>query len=157
MATRNKGKKASRQQFNKNQIDIIKFFRDFKINILKHKVIHGIMVGPMDEKYESDDVKLIGFVSVPLEKISQDTVIKDKLSNKSYCIIGDSTCVVNGKFNLNKVESEYNIIDNCAILYWLQEAVDEGLCEFTSNFDILFLDGGMSDFEDLSNDMNERY
>lgn len=158
MAIRNKGKKASKQQFNKNQIDIIKFFRDFQINILKHKTIHGIMVGAGEyDMCISDDVKLIGFVSVPMDKINQDMVIEDKVSKINYGVIGDTTCVVDEKFNLNKVEDEYQVVDNCAILNWLQEAVDEGLCEFAKSFDILYLEPiGMSDFEDLSNDMNER-
>lgn len=158
MAIRNKGKKASKQQFNKNQIDIIKFFRDFQINILKHKTIHGIMVGAGEyDMCVSDDVKLIGFVSVPMDNINQDMVIEDKISKINYGVIGDTTCVVDEKFNLNKVEDEYQVVDNCAILNWLQEAVDEGLCEFAKSFDILYLEPiGMSDFEDLSNDMNER-
>jgi hypothetical protein len=158
MAIRNKGKNASKQQFNKNQIDIIKFFRDFQINILKHKTIHGIMVGAGEyDMCVSDDVKLIGFVSVPMDNINQDMVIEDKISKINYGVIGDTTCVVDEKFNLDKVEDEYQVVDNCAILNWLQEAVDEGLCEFAKSFDILYLEPiRMSDFEDLSNDMNER-
>lgn len=158
MAIRNKGKKASKQQFNKNQIDIIKFFRDFNINILKHKTIHGIMVGAGEyDMLVSDDVKLIGFVSVPMDNINQDMIIEDKISKINYSVIGDTTCVVDEKFNLNKVEDEYQVVDFCSILFWLQEAVNEGLCEFAKSFDILYLEPiGMSDFEDLSNDMNER-
>lgn len=158
MANRNKGKKASKKVFNKNQIDIIKFFKDFGINILKHKTIYGIMVGAVEHgQFEYDEVKLVGFVSTPLEKISQDTVIDDKSTGIAYGIIGDTTCIVDEKFELNKVEDEYQVLDNCAILYWLQEAVDEGLCEFAKSFDILYLEElGMSEFEDISNDMNER-
>lgn len=160
MGSRSKkiGKKASEHKFNKNQIDIIKFFRDFKINILRHKKIYGVMVAAAYcEGWESDDVKLIGFISVPLDKINQDTVIEDKTTGIQYAVIGDTTCVVDKKFDLKLVESEYQILDMCAILYHLQEAIDEGLCEFDDSFDIVYVEPvGISDFEDISNDMNER-
>lgn len=158
MAIRNKGKKASKQQFSKNQIDIIKFFKDFDINILKHRTIHGIMVGAGEyDMCESDDVKLIGFISVPMNNMNKDMIIEDKVSKINYGVIGDTTCIVDEKFNLDKLEDEYQIVDNCSILSWLQEAVDEGLCKFAESFDILYLESiGVSSFEDLSNDMNER-
>lgn len=160
MGSRNKkiGKKASEQRFNKTQIDIIKFFKDFKINILRHKKIYGVMVATAyEEGWESDDVKLVGFVSVPIDKINQDTIIEDKTTGIQYGIIGDTTCIVDEKFDLKLVESEYQILDMCAILDHLQEAVDEGLCEFDKSFDIIYVESvDVSESEDLSNDMNER-
>lgn len=155
MGTRNKGKKAS--TLTKSQIDIVKFFRDFKINILKHKTIYGIMVGQTEGGDEVDEVKLLGFVSVPLNGISQDNIIEDKVSGINYGIIGDSTVIMGEKSDLTMIEDEYQIIDKCGIITWLQEAVDEGLCKIAKEFDIVYLEPiGMSEFEDLSCDMNER-
>jgi hypothetical protein len=146
------------QRFNKTQIDIIKFFKDFNINILKHKTIYGVMVSGMEDGvYESDEVKLIGFVSVPLVHLNQDDIIEDKLAGIQYSIIGDTTCLVDKNFNLSKLEDEYCINDKCAILDFLQEAVDEGLCQFSKDFDVLYVEPiAFSEFEEVSNDINER-
>jgi hypothetical protein len=151
-------KSCSGQKFNKTQIDIIKFFKDFNINILRHKTIHGIMVSGMEDgMYESDEVKLIGFISVPLTSMCQDDIIENKMEGIQYSVIGDTTCLVDKNFNFKRLEEEYCINDKCSILDFLQEAVDEGLCELSTDFDVLYVEPiAFSEFEEISNDINER-
>lgn len=154
MVSRNKGKKSA---LTKSQIDVVKFFRDFGVNILRHKVIYGIMVVEDESGNDVDSLKLVGFVSTPLDELSKDWTIEDKATKTVYGIFGNTTIVVDKNFCLENVEADFNIYDKCCIMEELQEAVDNGLCSFAKEFDILFMDRAFDgSMEDLSNDINER-
>lgn len=156
MGCRSKGKKSCQTKMTKSQIDVIKFFKDFGINILKHKTIYGVMVCAANPEYDTDDVKLVGFISVPLNGIQYSEILVDRVTHDSWAVVGDNTVIVNKSFNLEEVGDEFAILDRCNVLGQLQEAVDEGLCQFSKEFDIVYLEKVKADFEDVSDDINER-
>lgn len=154
---RSKGRKSSK--FSESQIEIIKNFNAFGVNILKHSTIYGIFVST-EEVFGSDEIKerVIGFSSKPLDTLSYEDSIEDKGKNISYGIIGDKTCLVNKDFDLELLaaDDENPLDDEFGLLSMLQEAVDEGLCVFHKEIDILYLEKLGKIEEDISNDIRER-
>lgn len=160
MGCRNKkklGKKSS--VFSAAQIGVIKDFNAFGINILKHKVIHGIMVST-NEDLETGDIieNVIGLISVPVDKISYEDDVVDNASGKRYGVIGDKTYIVDEKFDLEIVgASEESLEDKFGLMSMLQEAVENGLCSYDKEFDIIYLERfDEKPKEDVDNDIDER-
>ena len=142
----------NKSRFTKNQIEIIKFFKGFNVNILRHKKIYGIMVEPDNDA----ELKFMGFISVPLNDISKDDVIVNNITEDGYAIVADEVMCVDDKFDLEDVEEEQLIVDRCGILSMLQAAVDEELCELNDEVDIVYIEKFSKNMEDPSDDMNER-
>ena len=152
-----KGRKSSK--FNESQIEIIKNFNAFGVNILKHNTIYGILVST-EEELETGAIneRVIGFVSEPIDKISYEDAIEDKAKNITYGVIGDKTCLVDKNFDLEILanDAESPLDDEFGLLSMLQQAVEEGLCVFHREVDILYLERLEEIEEDASNDIKER-
>ena len=156
------GKKSG--NFDKYQIEIIKFFRDIGINILKHRKINGIIV-EIDDSIEIspngeelDNKFVIGIISTNLKKLSRDKIIEDNGNGLAYEVVDDIVFSVDGNFTFEALAEHENLLDENGILEYVQEAVNEGICELSEEFDIVVVKQiEIAEFEDISNDINDRW
>ena len=163
MGCQNKKMGKKNGNFDKYQIEIIKFFRDIGINILKHRKINGIIVEVDDSieispnGEELDNMFVIGIISTDLKKLSRDKIIEDNGNGLAYEVVDDIVFSVDSNFTFEALAEHENLLDENGILEYVQEAVNEGICELSEEFDIVVVKQiEIAEFEDISNDINDR-